>query len=206
MLKDVAMFVAFVGGYLVLGGSEPDYLNSTADTPPVYAESYADTRPAHFDAQELPAGRVTVTAVGIWADERREPLTADDTPVTVPATVPAEEPAPPGIMHHCPQWEAEALLQGWPADQLDRLDHIMWRESRCRPDAHNTADPTRYGSRGLLQINGFWVKHFGIDADSLFDPATNLRTGHLIYTISGWGPWTATDPGPTTDSALAVTD
>ena len=182
MLRTIALAIAFVWGYLALGASEPDYLQSiTESVYPVYDEPPTTTA-GDTDGHGSPprAAPVVVTTTVVWADSRREP--APTTTTTVP-----------GIMHHCPQWEAEAIAQGWPLDQLDRLDHVMWRESRCLPEAHNGADPPKYGSRGLMQINGFWVYRLELDADRLYEPAYNLRVALLAYSSSGWSPWGITD-------------
>lgn len=107
----------------------------------------------------------------------------------------------------CPQWFDTAARSGWPAELWPQLSYIIWRESRCHIDSHNTTDPYS-GSRGLMQINGFWCRPnqytdagflqdhsvLGECAD-LFDPAINLRAGWTIYQYSsekhsnGWGPW-----------------
>ena len=212
-LRTVLASFAMVGFLVVTALDEPP---KPVDATPVVTYyrhgpvSRVITDDAKASVAPVETGPVTTTAEVVWADERREAVTmsAQEVPVEEPAEPAIEEP---GIMHHCPQWEAEAVRQGWPIDQLDRLDHIMWRESRCKPDAHNTDDPTKYGSRGLLQINGYWCSgnrwwpdgwlqtHIGIDScDDLFDPAVNLRSALFMYNNSGWGPWKATDPGTTT--------
>ena len=186
MLQTIALAIAFVWGYLALGASEPDYLaNVTEPVYPVYDElpTATEEAPAGNGSTPRPAP-VAVTTTVVWADSRRQPQPPAATTTTTTL---------PGIMHHCPQWEAEAIAQGWPLDQLDRLDHVIWRESRCLPDAHNGADPTRYGSRGLTQINGFWVYRLELDADRLYEPAYNLRVALLAYSASGWSPWGYTD-------------
>ena len=170
MLRTIALAIAFVFGYLMLGGTEPDYAQTIAE--PV--------TPTYYRQPTTTAGDTDGHGSPPWADSRREPTPTTSTTV-------------PGIMHHCPQWEAEAIAQGWPLDQLNRLDHVMWRESRCLPDAHNGADPTQYGSRGLMQINGFWVYRLELDADRLYEPAYNLRVALLAYSASGWSPWGITD-------------
>lgn len=191
MLRTIALAIAFVFGYLMLGGTEPDYAETIAEpvTPTYYRQptTTAGDTDGHGSPPRAAAVAVTtttrpvkVTTTVVWADSRREPTPTTSTTV-------------PGIMHHCPQWEAEAIAQGWPLDQLHRLDHVMWRESRCLPDAHNGADPTQYGSRGLMQINGFWVYRLELDADRLYEPAYNLRVALLAYSASGWSPWGITD-------------
>lgn len=212
----VLMAFVFVGG-LVVTALEPipdsvDAVPSVTYYQPGSVSRGSASTAIDGYANSVETGPITTTAEVVWVDEKPN-LYAQEAPIEEPAEL---EPEEPGIMHHCPEWEAEAVRQGWPIDQLDRLDHIMWRESRCRPDAHNTADPTKYGSRGLMQINGYWCSsnrfwpdgwlqtHAGIEScDDLFDPAVNLRSALFMYNNSGWGPWKATDPGATT--SLPVT-
>lgn len=102
----------------------------------------------------------------------------------------------------CEQFSALAVNLGWPVDQRTVLESIMFRESRCIPDVINGNDPNG-GSRGLLQINGFWnkwlIKRDLIDKPSdLLHADANLRAGLEIYNYGvnrygfGWGPWSAT--------------
>ena len=174
MVRTIILAITFLTGYLTLGAGEPDFIELHSQPPATVYAPRSTTTAAPSTTAAPTAAPVAVTTIGRWVDDRRQPI---------------PPPASPGIMHHCPQWEAEAIAQGWPIDQLDTLDHVMWRESRCQPDAHNTADPTRYGSRGLMQINGFWVYRFELDADRLFEPAYNLRVALLAYSASGWSPW-----------------
>ena len=106
-----------------------------------------------------------------------------------------------------PKSECEIALQlaldvGWPASEMATLANVLWRESRCTPGpVHNPDDPMG-GSRGLLQINGFWcepqkswpigwlqAKGIVTDCDDLYDGETNLRAGLAIWRNSGWHPW-----------------
>jgi len=102
----------------------------------------------------------------------------------------------------CQEWIPLAVEVGWPADRelLHRLGEIMWRESRCQPDAHNPNDPNG-GSYGLTQINGFWTKWLNESGvmdgqpQSFYDPAVNLSSALAIHVYStykngnGWHPW-----------------
>jgi hypothetical protein len=101
----------------------------------------------------------------------------------------------------CPQFEQLAYDAGFPENQISIVSYLMWRESRCVVNATNGKDPVG-GSRGLLQINGFWTKHLIKDGvikneKQLFDPATNLRAGFYVWTHAlmkarynyGWSPW-----------------
>lgn len=143
-----------------------------------------------------------------------------DAPAT-PPTAPAErQPAiqvipPPAPLYvpppeaQCPDWHGTALEAGWPVETLMRVDYIMWRESRCQPNAHYKADPMT-GSRGLMQINGFWclrnryepnpagylgAKGIINSCEDLFDPLMNLKAAKAIYDYGvernqcPWRPW-----------------
>lgn len=111
--------------------------------------------------------------------------------------------------YECSEWHDLARSVGWEEENIPRLDYVMWRESRCDPSAHNKSDPAS-GSRGLIQINGYWCRKSqftnssggwledqGVlsSCDELFDPEVNLRAGLAIFNYSeqrgcGWGPWT----------------
>ena len=99
----------------------------------------------------------------------------------------------------CEQFSALAVNIGWPLDQRTVLESIIYRESRCIPNQINRKDPNG-GSRGLLQINGFWNSWLierGIitKPKDLLHAQTNLRAGLEIYNYGverygfGWGPW-----------------
>ena len=99
----------------------------------------------------------------------------------------------------CEQFSALAINLGWPADQRTVLESIMKRESNCTPNAVNSEDPNG-GSRGLMQINGFWTPWLterGIitQAEDLLQAQTNLLAALAIYNYGverhgfGWGPW-----------------
>ena len=102
----------------------------------------------------------------------------------------------------CEQFSALAVNLGWPADQRTVLESVMWRESNCRPNSVNSKDPNG-GSRGLMQINGFWTPWLterGIitQVEDLLQAQTNLLAALAIYNYGverhgfGWGPWSAT--------------
>lgn len=94
----------------------------------------------------------------------------------------------------CPDAVNTAAAVGWPADELAALDAVVWRESRCQPDAYNGRNRDR--SYGLMQINtkgDLWPDRrdlcgLGVPPD-LWDPATNLTCGLHLFRRSGWGPW-----------------
>jgi hypothetical protein len=102
----------------------------------------------------------------------------------------------------CEQFSALAVNLGWPADQRTVLESVMFRESRCTPNVINGKDPNG-GSRGLMQINGFWTpwlieRGLITSAENLLQADVNLRAALEIYNYGvdrygyGWGPWSAT--------------
>ena len=123
------------------------------------------------------------------------PTDAPTTTVEVTTTTQAPQ-APAGS--RCPQFYAEALAAGWPASDWERLDYIMWRESRCTPTAHTVA--RRDNSYGLVQLNMLahrkWVGPLvDWDFNRLYDPLTNLTIARTMFNMAqdtygcGWQPW-----------------
>jgi hypothetical protein len=102
----------------------------------------------------------------------------------------------------CEQFSALAVNLGWPANERTVLESVMFRESRCIPNAYNSKDP-QGGSRGLMQLNGFWTpwlmeRGLITQVDDLLQAQTNLLAALAIYNYGvdkhgyGWGPWSAT--------------
>lgn len=169
----------------------------------------------------VPAPRVETLAPTVTTES---PQRALDSLLPVPTTVPARSyPEPRGVPvaapamiaatelpphrdsrpnWRCDEWIPLAVEVGWPEDELSQLSYVIYRESRCDPAAHNGDDPTRRGSLGLTQVNGFWclpskywpegwLQAHGIltDCDGLYDPATSLTASYAIWQNSGWSPW-----------------
>jgi hypothetical protein len=108
----------------------------------------------------------------------------------------------------CPDAVALGYSLGWAVEDLDELDYVIWRESRCLPHVHYTKDPNG-GSHGLTQINGFWCKpsrYYPLgylqtqqvvsSCDDLYNPLINLLSALEIFNYSvvhndgnGWKPW-----------------
>ena len=94
----------------------------------------------------------------------------------------------------CQQWLQTALEAGWPNERkvLDRLGFIMWRESRCTPDADSGPD---HGLTQINQIHTKWITDLGWSHELMKDPALNLRFAWLLYSgreangQCGWTPW-----------------
>jgi hypothetical protein len=134
------------------------------------------------------------------------PATTTTTTITTTTTTTTTTTVPE-IDAPCPEWHPTAIEAGWDTEDLYRLGYIIWRESRCQPDAFNGDDPNS-GSRGLAQINGYWCRPSAYHpqgwlqaqgvlghCDDLHDPLTNLTAALAIYGYAegrgcGWSPWT----------------
>lgn len=147
---------------------------------------------------EVPAGDPDLVPAGIAA------TLPPDTTTTVPATTTTRAPLPipapattttilPGSWL-CPDAVAQALEVGWSPAEVDTLDRIVWRESRCQTSVTNLEGRDR--SYGLLQVNvkgGLWADRSALCGltrpDDLLDARTNLSCGLELWRRSGWAPW-----------------
>ena len=102
----------------------------------------------------------------------------------------------------CPQWMGTALTAGWEPQDLPRLSRIMFRESRCLPDACGETDSPQYRKCrdwGLMQINDYsWkriIREMGLSIEQMHDPYWNLWFARWLFEYSlerngdGWVPW-----------------
>lgn len=67
---------------------------------------------------------------------------------------------------------------------VNRALCLMRYESGGVPSARNPS-----GASGLMQIMPFWAPHFGVSAQDLFDPGTNIRLAASIRDSQGWVAW-----------------
>lgn len=87
----------------------------------------------------------------------------------------------------CPQWWTLARSVGWSEAELEMLDFIIWRESRCIPDAWNGADA---GLTQINQIHTHFVEVMGFTfPEGMFDPRSNLTFALKLWSGKGWEPW-----------------
>ena len=126
------------------------------------------------------------------------PPTLPDPTTTIAAPTTTEGPILPivGPDTPCQEWVPEAIQAGWPADRqiLETLMSIMWRESRCQPDAWNGHDA---GLTQINQIHSKWIAElgFGNHPDAMFNPLLNLEFAWKLYRsreakgLCGWKPW-----------------
>ena len=93
----------------------------------------------------------------------------------------------------CGEWHDLALEVGWEENEWKTLSRILFRESRCTPDAWNGHDA------GLTQINQIhtkWLNQMGFShPNDMFDPAKNLLFAYRLWSgreangQCGWSPW-----------------
>ena len=123
--------------------------------------------------------------------DRIDALNASTAPPTPETTV---APVDAFASYKCGVWFPLAIAQGWPDDPviLKTLDRVMWRESRCTPDADSGPD------HGLMQINQIHTKYLNDlnwTHEDMKDPTANLRFAWLLYSgreangQCGWTPW-----------------
>lgn len=100
----------------------------------------------------------------------------------------------------CVEWLPVALRAGWAVEDVPRLLRIMFRESRCQPDACSKSDSGRVcRDWGLMQINDYsWkstVRGLGLEMEQMWDPFWNLWFARWLFDYSvgrggdGWVPW-----------------
>ena len=115
--------------------------------------------------------------------EPRKPSPATTTPPETTTTIMVAVPE----TALCGQWWPLAASVGWPVEELPMLDRVIWRESRCLPDAFNGHDA------GLTQINQIHRKFVAVMGwtwpEDLFQPEPALRFSLKLWQGSGWRPW-----------------
>jgi len=159
----------------------------------------------------IPAACVVATATSTAAHQSATTTSTSTTPVAVVKTtttiVTTTQPSSPTVnMTSQPSSPAPigegcfadlAAQVGWPAEAIPHLTQIIERESHCDPSSNTGYRPsTGDWSLGLLQINTLGDLLTARQAtcaitsrEQLLDPATNLRCGLALYSISGFGPW-----------------
>jgi len=159
----------------------------------------------------IPAACVVATATSTAAHQSATTTSTSTTPVAVvkttttivtttqpssPTVSVTSQPSPPAPAGEGCYADLAAQV-GWPAEAIPHLTQIIERESHCDPSSNTGYRPsTGDWSLGLLQINTLGDLLTARQAtcaitsrEQLLDPATNLRCGLALYSISGFGPW-----------------
>lgn len=90
----------------------------------------------------------------------------------------------------CTQYE-HLLVYFSPGWDVDQFSEIMWRESRCQPDAANSC------CTGLVQIHRLHLPSLAVcdvySRSDLTDPAKNVCSAAVVYRrAGGTSPWSQT--------------
>jgi len=129
--------------------------------------------PAETPASNTPP--TTVKAVRTHLNARKKAPKMTIPPIVVPEDA------------LCPQWWPLAVRVGWPVEELEMLDFIIWRESRCDPNAWNGHDA------GLTQINQIHTEFVAVMGwswpEDMFKPEPSLRFTLKLWQGKGWEPW-----------------
>jgi len=170
-------------------------------------------RPNYFRRRVVVLSVVSVVA---WVGVQVAPALAPrinkrlyiDAHSSVPTTVPELISSYQFPKFVCQDAISLAYSLGWNFSDLDELDYVIWRESRCMTNVHYDKDPNG-GSYGLTQINGFWCERSRYypngylqtqqvvsSCDDLYNPLMNLLSALEIFNYSvvhndgnGWSPW-----------------
>ena len=168
MIRIAALIIGTAGLLFTAWLDDPENYSHDALFPPpptTVARSSSTTGTVVVATTSVPQANPT-TSTTVAANAR--PFT------TVPAT--STSSIPPSAK--CPEWWAFAAIY-FDADELATVDEIIWRESRCQPDAIS-----RTKDYGLMQINwavwGDTINAHGFTHDDLLDPSVNIMWGFLI--------------------------
>ena len=122
---------------------------------------------------------------------RIQALNASTAPPMPETTVPVVDAF---ASYKCGVWLPLAISQGWPDNPvvLKTLDRVMWRESRCTPDADSGPD---HGLMQINQIHSDYIDQLGWTHEGMKDATANLRFAYLLWSgreedgQCGWTPW-----------------
>jgi hypothetical protein len=120
---------------------------------------------------------ILALAYGVAEAEPAAPALQPAVRITPPIQVTTPDGPPTAL---CPQWWSEARDAGWAERDLNRMDRVMWCESRCDPHAAN-----RSGARGLMQLMPVWWQGIG----DPFNPLFNLSRALHVLAVQGWKAW-----------------
>jgi soluble lytic murein transglycosylase-like protein len=116
--------------------------------------------------------------------ERGEQVSLD------PPVVAVAPPPVPTYSGPCAEW-AGLLHYFNPGWNVSHFQQIMYRESRCDPNARNPS-----GATGLLQLMPMWVKHLGhcgvYSTADLMQPDKNVCGAAHIFRTQGINAWSQT--------------
>lgn len=124
---------------------------------------------------------VVITALVLIAATIPTIVVAEEMPVVPPVALRLDPPEPePELIapegSRCPDLYP-LVVEHWPNAALHWpvLDHVLYRESRCRPWVVN-----RQGCIGLFQVCRVNHRRMGVTRSDLLDPATNIEVAYRL--------------------------
>lgn len=151
-----------------------------------------------------PTSGPTIVYEPIPATSRPSTTTTTTTAPPLPTTVTPRPIALVGPDTPCQEWVDTAITAGWPAERetIETLMTVVWRESRCLPDAirrnATTGNPVDVGLTQINQIHRAWLADMGWTHLDMTDPLANLTFAYRLYSSResagkcGWEPWRLT--------------
>lgn len=140
----------------------------------------------------MPAPKTGVTKIWEPIYDKQSPNSSALRPYSAPqrettGEVGYGDPFHPNMLDKCGQWYTTAIDAGWPESEWPTISKVMWRESRCDPNAWNGADA------GLMQINRIHTRYVAemgmVWPWDMFDPTSNLEYARSLWERAGWEPW-----------------
>lgn len=98
---------------------------------------------------------------------------------------PAPRPGASSAAQNAEGWRG-LVAAHFPANAVDNMLCIMWKESRGNPSADNS----RSTARGLFQVLRSWPISFGYTYADLYDPTINTIVARKVWDLQGYGAWT----------------
>lgn len=96
-------------------------------------------------------------------------------------------------VHTFPEKTLEGKIKELWGDDWRTAYAVMFAESSGRPNAVNYKDFHRagncWGSYGLMQLGCLHIGNYGLTAENIKDPETNLRVAHYLWERDGWRIW-----------------
>ena len=163
--------------------------------------TYAGLWALAVDQTATPTATTTTAPTIVYRPLEPLPATTTTPSTTNPSTTTAGPIALVGPDTPCQEWVNTAIKAGWPADRqtIETLMSVIWRESRCIPDAirrnSTSGRPIDVGLTQINQIHRKWLNQLGYEHLDMTDPLANLTFARLLFEAAektrgcGWGPW-----------------
>jgi hypothetical protein len=163
--------------------------------------AYANTGDDTSKPEPLPIESTVIVLEPVETTTITVPVTTTSTTTTTEVPLmsdPADYIDEQRMLHgRCGEWHDLALSVGWQESEWATLSNVIYRESRCTPDAcSKSTSGLKCRDAGLTQINQIhtsWLLDMGwTHPEDMFNPTNNLLFALRLWETSGWKPWKAT--------------